>query len=277
MNIMRIKSFVIAALMAVVGCAAAYAQDISTLTQDQAREIVSMLCGQMNTTVSPESMQDATGISGMSVRAGVEDDKRVHLTYVVPGYNLTDTPENRAFTELLISSGGQSMTAAQVDMITAIFDRAGYDIRITYTDGKDHVCNIDLTPSRLGSLWLCDYAAAGLDRDMVRRGLLDSFAEAGKNRDDETDEAEYRFSVSDEWIDVEIIFKSDEVAKNISPQIFQNELLKEYSSMPVIAKMAGALATSEDYLGIKGLRISYGSKSTPKRTFTMSWYTLLNN
>lgn len=271
---MTLKSITLTLIIAIMSHAGMHAQLIDMLTQQQARDVIDHLCTTINNSDLSGTMEAATGISDIQMKASVADGNTFALRYVMSEYSLVgNSPAEQAFTKVVLSGGGRNMDKQALNMTTALISKAGYGVRVTYTDGLTHSCTINLTPDELQNLWTGDLAAAGVDRDLAREGMMKSFASGIVSAKEEFKDL---FSIEEtsfdcNWIKISIKYNDDIVAAAVTPAELKKTILEEFATTPVIAHFAKFVSYSSGFLGVDGIKISYSGTTVPERSIFISW------
>lgn len=271
---MKLKTIILSLALA-FGTLCAASQDLETLTREQARELIDMVC--RKTSVSDNSdMENVTGITGISVTMRVVDDNVV-MKYTIPQYVGYNTPECKAYTAVLISGGGAAMSRMQHHVFAEIYRKAGYNIRAIYTDGAEYTCTLDLTPDRIEKLWGGDFEAAGIDPRLAREGLVRSFGIEKENDVATLGNGTYSVRLDDRWVCLTLILDDISALNTLSTDQIRTSLLREYSATPVISKMAGAMINAADFMKLDGLKVIYKDKNGDLEPIYLTWADLMNN
>lgn len=273
---MKLKNLLLA-LAVTLGTLAAQAQDLNMLTREQAREVVNMICQSSGSLTNQQSIEETLGVSGVQNINTIINDSTLEMKYILPDYNMGNSPADKAFSMLCLSAGGRQMSSPQINMMTGIFEKAGYNLRIVYTDGDSHTCVVDITPDRLNKLWKGDLRGAEVDRDLAVQGILDSL-EAGANTGNSPgDIKDVKVSLEGRWATMSMTLEKDSMVNFLSPDEVKQALLTEYASSPIVSKLAAALLPNSDFIGIDGIKVAYGSDNDNKRDVYISWGELMTN
>ncbi len=273
MNQQYLKGIILT-LAVMIGSMVSQAQDLSMISREQAREVVNMICQQSGN--NSAMLESTTGLSGIKNINSIVDGHTLEMKYIISGYTSDNTPEEQAFTQLCLAGGGRQMSTYQIDMMTGIFEKAGYDLRIVYTDGGKNTCVVTPTPAQLNMLWKGDLAGAGIKRDMVVKGILKSLSAGTQGASSEEFE-DLKVYADGSWATIEMIMPENSDIDSVSPEELKRVLLQEYSTTPVVAKMAGNVVPFIDFIGINGIKVVFGKKNGSKRDVYLTWAELMNN
>lgn len=259
----------------IAGTLFASAQDLSQISREQARQVVTMICQQSGK--FGNQMEAQTGIAGIQNINSIVDDETLEMKYIVPGYNLGNTPEDQAYTLVCLAGGGNKLAPAQIDIMTGVFDKAGYNLRIVNTDGESNTCVVNLTPAQLNKIWKGDLAGAGVDRNLAAKGLINSLSKGAKDNDIANAFEDVKVYLDGNWATIEMVCREDSFNEYVTPDELKEAILYTYTSTPVIARMAASILPNEDFIGVKGLKVVYGKKSGDKKDLYISWKDMMNN
>lgn len=264
---MKLKTLIIS-LLILIGTSISQAQNIDDLSRDEIRELMPFVCAQIS---SPEVAQMGEELTGMSttIKATIAAPDLVELKYTVPGYELGNSPQEQALTKLMIRSGSKNMPEAQKKLLTGFFKKGGYNLRIIYTDGGTHSCILNLTPTQLEDLYCGSIESIDIKPSEVRDAILKNFASGVEQV--ETPGIKNTALIEGKWLTLNMLFDEGALTYPVEPDVFKSFLLDNYRNERVVVFLSSLINNEKDFIGLDGIKITYGTENGKKRECYITW------
>ena len=270
---MKIKSLILSLLLTLTTFAGS-SQNIDNLSREQVQQLMSMICQQMSSPEMSQSMGKMFG-PGAGLKADIVNDNIFRMQYTVPGYELDNSPEEQALTEVCIMAGGKQNPESYKNFFTQLLKKGGFNMQVVYTDGGSHQCVLDLTPDQIYNLWSGNPKAAGLNPELAKKGLLKTFSASMKGMSEE--DISYSTDIEDKWLLMGINYENPEGYDTNSFPSIKSNILEEYRTDPTVAMIATILSSEKEFMGVDGLKIRSYIKGVPDKEFTITWEEMTNN
>lgn len=272
---MKLK-YLIFVLALTLGSIGSYSQGLDMITREQAREAIDFMCRQSANADITQKLEERTGITGVRNINTIIDDHTLEMKYIIPEYNLGNSPAEQAFSLLCLAGGAAQLSPYQIDMMTGLFEKGGFNLRIVNTDGASHTCTVNITPTQLNKLWKGDLVGGGVNRDLALQGIVKAFADTSNYGASLPGITGSKTAIDGRWVNLEIEMADMSPFNSISPETMKYILLNEFASTPVVSKLAGALLPNSDFMGLDGIKVIYRD-STSKMDVYLTWAELMNN
>lgn len=280
---MKIHRHLLALVAVLMTALSLCAQSLDDLTRQQARDLLKTSFNAVDDAALAEKIESQYGLPVSSMQCGISGDSVLIMSFVMPGYEADPTPAGRAYTEVCLSSGGRRMGRSMTEAVCALLGKAGYNVRVVYSDGGTKRQTLYLTPSRLKSIWTEPLPDSGIDPALAREGFIRSLGTA--DIPVEIESGGYfksaKLKVNGNWLDVIYIpnadagYYDDPALMQIYKEVLneeKNQFISDMASDAFLRNYSDIMSNASEFLGVDGLKVKImASDGEAYLMFPVTW------
>lgn len=262
---------ILAVLLSATPCLSARSV-VDSMSQQEIHDMVKSLVESANSN-SPVALDDGTILS-TGLIMDLDDKNRVlSMHYLVPGYSLDNSPEAQEFSKLNLAGAVTQKPASTLEMLCQVYEALGYNLKISYSDGNEPGCTINLTPQQLTNLWTKPLTQSGIDPQLCRQGYLKS-AEAGVVGLELLTGLKFNVALAleDNWMAIN--FDAVEPLELAEP--LTKEDIIDMLGETTFKIAAGIMDYASEFIGVDGYKITFDLKNNKRpMVYNITWKELM--